>query len=73
MQFTIACTTLLPKHSLKLVDVHQEYLKHVWLHDNRLDESIFLTACPAKRLFSLFMMYADLKFSSVDRAVEAAK
>ena len=62
-----------PKDSLKLVDVHQECLKHAWLHDNRLGESIFLTACLAKRLFSLLTMYADLKFSAVVKAAVTIK
>ena len=63
----------LPKDSLKLLDVHQECLKHAWLHDNRLGESIFLTACLAKRLFSLFTMYVDLKFSAVVKAAVTIK
>ena len=35
---------------LKLVEVHQEFLKQEWLHEVRLGESNLLITCPFSRL-----------------------
>lgn len=69
--FSSQFPSLLLFRELKLVEVHHERLKHAWLQDNKLDETTVLTVWPVKRLFSLSMELAELKFSSLAKTEEA--
>ena len=44
---------------LKLVEVHQAFLRHEWLHDIELGDSNRLTTWPLSRLFSRIVKNAE--------------
>ena len=46
--------------SLKFVEVHQEFLRHQWLHDIKLDDWNCLTTWPLSRVFSRVLKIAEL-------------
>ena len=46
--------------SLKFVEIHQEFLRHQWLHDIRLGDRNCLTTWPLSRVFSRVLKRAEL-------------
>ena len=46
--------------SLKFVEIHQEFLRHQWLHDIKLDDWNCLTTWPLGRVFSRVLKRAEL-------------
>ena len=46
--------------SLKFVEVHQEFLRHQWLHDIKLGDWNCLTTWPLSRVFSRVLKIAEL-------------
>ena len=71
----ISClfSSKLTEDSLKLEEVHQEFLKHALLHDISSVESILLLTQPCKRLFSRVLMQADLDSSSAAKTAPTMK
>ena len=69
----IPSSSSIEEPNLKFVEVHHEFRRHSWPHDNKLGESNLLTTYPKSCLFPCVSKYdeweADLDFSSVEKAV----